>query len=219
MRPRARAAATAVLAVAAFVLADLVLCRTGTGQRFDNALFSGILEGTPEAARRLLAVLARPALPVGLAVLLVVLSVRALRSSPRAVLVAALGLGSVPLARAIRSTWTRPDLGVPGYLDNTFPSTHATAGIALLLGCLTLWPRPIGRAEAWGAAILAAVLLLGNVTWYAHRPADVIGSALLAVAVPAFAAALLGQPLIRLAAPVGDSRPARTTRGGATHGR
>jgi membrane-associated phospholipid phosphatase len=216
--PRGRAARTAFGAVALFVLADLVLCRTRIGQRADNAVFSIVLHTIPEAGRRILADLARPALIIGLAALLLLLAVRSALREPKRVALAVAALLSVPLAHEIRSTWTRPDLGVPGYLSNTFPSTHAAAGTALLLGCLALWPRPLGRPEAWGAAGVALVILVGNVAWYAHRPADVLGSALLALAVTAFASALLAEPLLRLAPSVGDSPAPARTGGGANAG-
>ena len=218
MSSRARAARTALGAAVLFVLTDLVMCHTRIGQQVDNALFSFVLNEIPPGLRRLLDDLARPYLVLGLGGAALLLAVRSALREPKRVAVAAVSLLSVPLAYAIRTTWTRPDLGVPGYLDNTFPSTHAAAGTALLLGCLALWPRRLGRAEGWGAAVVLLVILVGNVAWYAHRPADVLGSALLAVAVTAFAAALLAEPLLRLAPPVGDSPAPARTGGGANAG-
>lgn len=218
MSSRARAARTALGAAILFVLDDLVLCHTRIGQRVDNALFSFVLTEIPPGVRRVLDDLARPYLVLGLGVTVLVLAIRSALREPKRVAVAAVALLSVPLAHAVRMTWTRPDLGVPGYLNNTFPSTHAAAGTALLLGCLALWPRRLGRAEGWSAAVVLLVILVGNVAWYAHRPADVVGSALLAVAVTAFAAALLAEPLLRLAPRVGDSPAAAPTGGGANAG-
>lgn len=205
MTARARSAATAVAAGVLFVLTNLVLCRTHRGQRLDAAAFSLVLQDTPIAVRQVLDLLARPVLVVVLAATVVVLAARSLRPAPRRVAVAVLALLAVPLARVVRTSWTRPDLGVPGYLDNTFPSTHAAAGFALLVGCLVLWPRPLRRIEGWAAAAITVVFLLGNLTWYAHRPADVVGSALLAVCVAALAAAAASEPLLRLAPLVADS--------------
>jgi membrane-associated phospholipid phosphatase len=206
---------TALVAAALFLLADVVLCRTRVGQQVDGRVFSIFVERTPEGLRRVLDDLARPSLLLGLAAALTLLALRCAAREPRRVGVAAVALLAVPLAHAIRSSWTRPDLGVAGYAANTFPSTHAAAGIALLIGCLALWPRPLRRPEALGGAAVAVVVLAGNVAWYAHRPADVLGSALLSVAVAAFGSALLDEPLLRWARHVEDSPAAARTGGGA----
>jgi membrane-associated phospholipid phosphatase len=212
--PRARDAVTALVAATLFLLVDVVLCRTRIGQQVDARVFSTFVERTPEGLRRVLDDLARPSLLFGLAAALALLALRCVAREPRRVGVAVVALLAAPVAHTIRSSWTRPDLGVPGYADNTFPSTHAAAGIALLLGCLILWPRPLARPEALGATLVAVVTLSGNVAWYAHRPADSLGGALLSVAVTAFASALLDEPLRWRARRVGDS-PAATRTGGA----
>ncbi len=216
MSPRSRSAATALAAACLFGLTYLVLCRTRLGQELDSRVFTLVLEATPSALARLLATLARPSLLVGMGTALGLLVLRSLLSAPRRVGIAVAGLLAVPLGLWVRQSWRRPDLGVGGYLDNTFPSTHATAGIALLLGLLVLWPRPLGRPEAWGAGAVAAVVLLGNLSEHDHRPADVLGSALLALAVAAAAAALLGEPLARLARGRGRLASRGTTRARST---
>jgi membrane-associated phospholipid phosphatase len=213
---RARDAVTALVAATLFLLVDVVLCRTRTGQQVDAWVFSTFVDHTPERLRRVLDDLARPSLLVALAVVSALLAVRCAVREPRRVGVAVVALVAAPVAHTIRSSWGRPDLGVPGYTANTFPSTHAAAGIALLLGCLVLWPRPLGRPEALGAVGVAVVVLSGNVAWYAHRPADALGGALLAVAVTAFACAVLDEPLPWPTRRVGDS-PAATRRGGGAH--
>jgi membrane-associated phospholipid phosphatase len=75
----------------------------------------------------------------------------------------------------------RPDLGTAGYAHNTFPSTHACAGFALIGLGLLLWPKVPGLVTLAVAALLAGLVALGNIAGYAHRPVDVLGSLLLAV--------------------------------------
>lgn len=198
MSRRARSLLTGLAAALAFVLADLLLCRTRPGQRLDAAAFSLVLNTLPAPLKALFGTMARPALVLAIAAVLVWLGARSLRTEPRRVAVAALCLVAVPIAYGIRTSWDRPDLGVPGYLPNTYPSTHATAGIAILIACLVLWPRRLGRVEGWAAMVITLVFLVGNVSEHAHRPADVLGSALLALAAAALASGLVDVPLLRL---------------------
>ncbi|WP_022885630.1 phosphatase PAP2 family protein [Glaciibacter superstes] len=76
----------------------------------------------------------------------------------------------------------RPDLGVEGFADSSFPSGHTTVAAASALAVfLVSSPRARPAVAGWGAAftVLAGVSTLAN-QW--HRPSDVI-AALLVVAV------------------------------------
>ena len=59
--------------------------------------------------------------------------------------------------------------------------------IALLVAVALLWPGRPGPVARWVLGALAVLVPAGNVTWYAHRPADVLGSVLLVASVTALA--------------------------------
>lgn len=203
---------TGLAAVAGFLALRWFAVGTLAGQVADARLFTAVLGSFPEVLRRVLALLARPVVPAVLAVAVVALGARALRRREWAgLLVAGAPLPAAPLAQRLREESARPLLGVPGYPDNTFPSTHAALGLALVVGLVALWPGPADRRLAWTAGTLAAVCAVGNVSWYAHRPADVLGSALLVLAPAALACALAGRIPLRRSAPAAG----RGTLGGA----
>ena len=166
-------------AVAAGALVVGVL--TKPGQIADAEVASLIQETIPAPARHLLNDLARPLLPYLLAPLAALLFLRGLvRRQWRRCLAAAAAVPAIPLSIWLRDeVVTRPQLGVPGYGWNTFPSTHATAGFVVLAAVVLLWPWRRGRLGVGLAGLALAaglVIAVGNVAWYAHRPVDVIGS-------------------------------------------
>ena len=71
-------------------------------------------------------------------------------------------------------------LGAIEFGWNTFPSTHATVGFVVLAAVVILWPWQLDRAGTGlavaAALVIAVVIAVGNVAWYAHRPVDVLGS-------------------------------------------
>ncbi|NUR17760.1 MAG: phosphatase PAP2 family protein, partial [Dermatophilaceae bacterium] len=80
----------------------------------------------------------------------------------------------------IPSASTVAALGIPlqtvlGTATDAFPSHHAAAGIGLLVGLGVVWPRPVGRRWLVALAVAAFLVGLGNVSWYAHQPRDVVG--------------------------------------------
>lgn len=165
-----------------FGLLLVVAIRTGTGQRTDAWANGLILNGIPAGLRLSLDAFARRALIVVLSPLVALLVlVAVVRGRRRGALVAVtLPLLLVPTALWLRdAAIRRPHLGTGGYDFNTFPSVHATAVFALLAGVTAVWPVALRPWHVWLLVTTACAAGLGNVTWYAHRPADVLGSLLL----------------------------------------
>lgn len=195
MRQRARWLGLGLASLALTVITYAVLVRTLPGQAVDADLMTAILDATPGQVGAALAALARPLLFYVLVPLVVLLCLLALARGRWAATVAAVIVSATPapLSLHLREyVLTRPDLGVRGYDFNTFPSTHAAAAFGLLVALLLVWPRPVDRQDMSRASFLAAVVLLGNVTSYAHRPADVLGSLLVVAAIAWVAVALVG---------------------------
>lgn len=186
-RDRLAWAAVAVAAAAAFVLVTVV-ARTGFGVSVDDTVRGWILNGLPESLRQGLDHLARPLVIVVLAPAAVVLALLALvrRSWRRAV--AALVVPGVTVLVALELR-VRDVFGVGG---DAFPSNHAAAGLGLLVGVCVAWPRPLSRRGLVWVGVTAFLVGLGNITWYAHQPRDVLGSALVVVSVAAATFAVLG---------------------------
>jgi len=199
-----------VASALAFVLVALLVLRTSPGDAVDRWVSRAVLDGLPAALRRGLDALARPLLLVALAPVDAVLALLAVvrrgwRRVGAAVLV-------VMASLAVTRTADVPTLlRLPG---DGYPSDHATVGFALVVALGVLWPRPLGRSGLGVGAALAVVVGVGNVSWYTHRPVDVLGSALLVAAATALSVALLGGDAanVRLAArastQVRSARPA-----------
>lgn len=195
MRQRARWLGLGLASLASSVLSYAVLVRTRPGQALDADLMSAVLGAVPGPVGAALASLARPLLFYVLVPVVAILALLALaRGRWTAALAAAVVAGAPgPISLHLREgVLTRPDLGVRGYDYNTFPSTHAAAAFGLLAALLLVWPRPVDSGDVSRASFVAALVLLGNVTSYAHRPADVLGSLLLVSAVAALTVAALG---------------------------
>lgn len=187
-RDRLRWAGLAVVAAAAFVLVALLSTRVGAGVASDAALRGWVLNGLPAWLRQGLDRLARPLVIVALAPAVLVLALLALvRHGWRRALT---GVVIPAMATAIALELRRRDVfGIGG---DAFPSNHAAAGLGLLVGVAVVWPRPVTRRGLVGVAVAAFCIGLGNVTWYAHQPRDVVGSALLVVAVATATFAVVG---------------------------
>jgi len=155
---------------------------TAPGRWLDQRVYSAVLDGLPSPVRLGLADLSRPVLLVVLAGILAVLAPLALvRGWWREVGAAMVVALSVPATELLRRS-VLPPQGVAVDGSNGYPSTHAVVGLAALVSVALLWPRHPGTVERWVLAVLAVVIPVGNVTWYAHRPADVLGSTLLVLA-------------------------------------
>jgi membrane-associated phospholipid phosphatase len=195
MRQRARWLGLGLASLAASVLAYAVLVRTQPGQALDADLMSAVLGAAPGPVGTALAALARPLLFYVLVPLVGLLALLALARGRWAAALAAAVVAAAPAPISLylrEHVLTRPDLGVRGYDYNTFPSTHAAAAFGLLAALLLAWPRPVDRGDVARASFVAGLVLLGNVTSYAHRPADVLGSLLLVCAVAGLTVAVLG---------------------------
>lgn len=170
------------LAVAALAAASLAVgVWTRPGQQLDAALATLVHERVPGSARQLLDQLARPLIPWSLTPVAAILSVWGLvRGLWKEVAAVAVSTAAIPLSRWLQEAVDRPDLGVAGYRHNTFPSTHAAAAFVVVTAVILLWPRTPGRPPprpiiGLGAAV-ALLAAVGNVSWWAHRPVDVLGS-------------------------------------------
>lgn len=171
-----------------FVLVGLLVLRTAPGDAVDRWASRVVLDGLPAVVRRGLDALARPWLLVVLAPADVVLALLAVaRRGWRRVGVAVLVVTA--------SVAVSAGLDVPALLHlpgDGYPSDHATVGFALVVALGVLWPRQLGRRGLVVGASLSVVVGVGNVSWYAHRPVDVLGSALLVAAAAALSVAFLG---------------------------
>lgn len=187
-RDRLRWAGVALLAAAAFVLTALVTTRTGPGVTVDDAVRNWVLNELPGPLRQGLDRVARPLVIVVLAPATLALALLAVvrRSWQRALAGVVIPAAATFLALEVR---VRDVLGTGA---DAFPSNHAAAGLGLLVGVAVVWPRPVTRRGLVALAVAAFCIGLGNVSWYAHQPRDVLGSTLLVVAVAAATFAVLG---------------------------
>lgn len=157
-----------------------MLVVSSTGQEFDEWLLGRAQRLGPGPLAHLWPLLGRRALPVVLVVVVLVLGGRRVRRHPWQVLRVGVFVGaSTGLSLLLKQALPRPLQGRElGYLTNTFPSTHASATLALLVAVWWLSPRrPVCLTRLLCAA--AGVAALGNVVGHAHRPSDVLGSVLL----------------------------------------
>ena len=213
-RDRLRWAGLAVAAASAFVLVALVSTRTGAGVSADEDVRNWVLNALPGSLRQGLDRLARPLVIVALAPAVLVLALLALvrRAWRRSLAGVVIPAASTLIALELR---VRDVFGIGG---DAFPSNHAAAGLGLLVGVAVVWPRPVTWRGLAGVAVAAFCIALGNVTWYAHQPRDVVGSALLVAAVSAATFAVLGGDSPNLAPEVrlGPKQRARSRRAAAT---
>lgn len=151
---------------------------TSLGVWTDTTTRGIILNWIPGPFRRTLDEFARESSLVALAAALPLGVLHALVKRRWAASLAAL---TVPFGAGLLVVVLRPQ-GLLGDLSG-YPSTHATVGFALLIGLLMVWPRPVTRRGLLVAAALAAAIGVGNVSWYAHRPRDVLGSALVVASI------------------------------------
>jgi hypothetical protein len=98
------------------------------------------------------------------------------------VIVSALAAGAVIAASGwLRDdVFARPDLGLHGYLANTFPSRHVVITCALAAVVVRLWPWPERRrGVVVGAAAVTTAAAYASMATYAHRASDTLGGVLL----------------------------------------
>lgn len=166
---------------AALAVVYLVAVLTVPGQALDEWLFGlaqrrlgvgPLQQWWPLLARRVI-----PFVLIGVVSVLALTEV--LRRPRRAVSAVLVVAGSTLLSMILKSRLPRPGYDdEQGFVGNTFPSTHVTATIALVVA---VWLLSTNHSR-WVARTLAAVavlVVLGNVVGHAHRPSDALGSVLL----------------------------------------
>lgn len=188
---RARLLGTGVVSVLGFVLVYLVNVCTEPGQRQDVVVFARF-QALPLGEH---AGLIRDGVPILLGAAALVLggqavARRAVRPVVAQVLVAVLAaVGSELLKAAL----PRPFHGVHAYVYNTFPSSHMATTAALACAVVALWGTGRWRREgAFVVVLLTLVASVYNVTGFAHRPSDVVGGVLVALALEGFVLAAFG---------------------------
>lgn len=179
--------------MAAFVLLYLAMVGTALGQQLDQAAMVRISAAAGSTTWAELTLLAVSAGSMLLATGLVIAAAAVLRG-PRHAVVGAVAAGTVvAVAELLKLVLDRPTF-LAGAAGNSFPSGHVAAvaglGVALVIA--------VPRGSRWLVTLLvagplAAVTGLATVVLEWHRPSDVVGSVLLAVAVGLLALRLADQ--------------------------
>lgn len=185
----------ALLCVVAFVVLYLFFVRDVAGQAIDQLAFNGAEDGSTgtTVTRQLLDLIPSVMVAVGAIVSLVIAMVR--RAWFPLVVAVSAAMAAVVTTQLLKNViLTRPELGVDGYIPNSFPSGHTTVAAAsalvvfLVASAHTRWlAGTIGAAFAVAAGVSTLVSL-----W--HRPSDVIAALL----VVAFWGCVSGAVLTRL---------------------
>ena len=155
-----------------FIAVGLVGTRTTLGAAVDDRVWSLVLNGLPPRMRQPLDQLAREVAPVALAAVAALLALLALVRRRWRHFCAGVLLAVLPSLLTINVHLQDPS----GPVGGSYPSNHATAAFSLLAACVVLWPVPVGRVTLSVAGLAALCIGMGNVTWYAHAPRDVVGS-------------------------------------------
>ena len=172
----------------------LVFVRTEWGQHFDDIAFDGRGVEDPEVTRAtndLLHSVTRSSL-VLLTGAIVLLALA--RRRWRLALVAGASItGAVVTTEILKlHVLTRPNLdGIAGIEQNSFPSGHATIGMALSLGLIMVSPHSWRWLAAIAALAVSMTFGVGVLATGWHRPSDTIGAYLVAVAWIAIGTAVL----------------------------
>ena len=202
LRARLQWALAAVALGLVFLAAAWLTLGTGTGARLDAGVRDMVLNSIDGRMRQDLSTLARPLVIVVLGPLVSVLVLLALvRGSWRRAIAGIL----VPAVSTALALWLRQaDPFHTG--QSAFPSNHAAVALSLLFAVMIVWPTRVNGWGVFAGAVAAVAVGLGNVSWYAHQPRDVVGSALLVGSVTAFVVALLGGDTPNLTDDVGRRR-------------
>jgi membrane-associated phospholipid phosphatase len=172
-----------VCIVAAFIVLYVYFVRTESGQQIDQLAYNGADFGwrsvTP-VTRRLLDALPGISGVIGFVLTVVIVLVR--RNWTTFVVALAAAAAAAASTQILKyAILTRPDLGVEGFADNSFPSGHTTVAAASALAVFLVSSartRPIVAGLGSAYTVIAGASTLAN-QW--HRPSDVI-AALLVVA-------------------------------------
>ena len=175
--------ASAISAVL-LVVVYLAFVRTGWGQRFDDIAFDGREVEDPaitSATNDLLHSVTRSSLVLLTAA--IVLFALARRRWRLALVAGASITGAVVTTEVLKlHVLTRPDLdGIAGIDQNSFPSGHATIGMALSLGFVMVSPHTWRWLSALAALLVSMVFGVGVLATGWHRPSDTVGAYLVCV--------------------------------------
>ncbi|TFC60885.1 phosphatase PAP2 family protein [Cryobacterium sp. TMB1-7] len=194
----------ALLCVVAFVALYLFFVRDVAGQAIDQLAFNGAEDGSTgtTVTRQLLDMIPSVMVAIGAIVSLIIATVRR-AWFPLVVAVSAAMVAVVTTQLLKNVILTRPELGVDGYVPNSFPSGHTTvAAASALVVFLVASPHTRWLAGTIGAAFAVAAGVSTLVSLW-HRPSDVIAALL----VVAFWGCVAGAVLTRSG---GRQRTART---------
>ncbi len=177
----------ALLAGSALLALYFAVVRTYWGQRLDEHAFVGraVIGGRPaEGADDLLSIISTGTLALAIVGLI---ALALLRGKPALALLALLVVaGSLLVTEVLKLVvLERPPLVPSAVLDNSFPSGHATIGIAVGLAMVMVVPAGLRVAAGIGAAILGAGVGIATVAAGWHRPSDAVAACLVALAVAA----------------------------------
>ncbi|WP_427383669.1 phosphatase PAP2 family protein [Janibacter sp. G56] len=190
-----RSLRTALWCALGFVGLYAVAVLTKPGQWADDRFFALAQAVAVGPSQQWLPVLARDVLPGAMAVVVLIGAIRAVATGRWGAVLACLPIVVVPvlLGPFLRDVvlW-RPQFGY-SYPENTLPSTHASAVVALTVAVAILWPRRPGWIDR-GLLLVVGLALVGNVVDYAHRPSDVVASLLLVGAVAALTGWIVPRP-------------------------
>lgn len=173
----------AAVTAAAFAALYVVFVRTYGGQLVDQLAYDGADFGQRRVAPIASALLDAVPVVAGIVGLVLTAIITIVRRNWGTALVAIGCAGAAALSTQLLKLvfLDRPDLQVPGYAANSFPSGHTTVAAASALAVfLVSSPATRPRVAGWGTlfTVLAGLSTLAN-GW--HRPSDAI-AALLVVA-------------------------------------
>ncbi len=192
----ARVGWVAFVAALGALAAYLLLVLTRAGQEVENLALLGAREEFRELRAESLTELHEiSALSFALAIALV-MAVALLRHKPMlAATAAGVMVTSVVAAELIKRILVRPELveAPQHWLSNSFPSGHVAVAVAVGVGAVLVVPYVLRPLVTLGAAVYASVIAqaVGIAGW--HRLADVVGAALLVLAVASLALLILAQ--------------------------
>lgn len=209
------AAASLVLVPAVYFIA----VRTGTGQRFEDAVWRGAGQTAVQRPAQATRALNLIGTWTSIAAVAVVLLIGLLRRQlgPAVAGVAVVG-ASVVTTEFLKRTAVRPDLDPNGYVaGNSFPSGHTAIAMAVMFALILVAPFRLRGLIALAAA--AAATEIGALTIIArwHRPSDTLGADLIVLCYGSLAVlALAATKHIRPRAP--RTLASRAARSALTHG-
>jgi membrane-associated phospholipid phosphatase len=182
----------AVLAIGGAALGYVVARRTSPGLRYDSAAYSGSIPINPAVlGGRVLRYITGDSLAVVLVVLVVIGFVRRRRLLG---VTAAFAAGATAVVTDVLKdeVFTRPYFArhLP-LVANTFPSGHTATAVVCAMALMLVSPPRWRGVVAVVAGAYGWITAIQAQTTSAHRPSDVIGAALLALAAVAGVAGLL----------------------------